>query len=129
MRTRFPEAARGLRLSGITSLRDFDDRVTAPVHGFAGAEDYYSRCSSGQFLHAIRIPTLLLSARDDPFLPREVLRRIEAAAENNPALSTDFVERGGHVGFVCGRNPMRPIYYAEERVCSFLVDASGLRKE
>ena len=102
------------------TLFDFDDAVTAPVHGFASAHDYYARSSSLGFLPAIRCPTLLLSAIDDPFLPSDVLTQVREIARNNPNLHAEFHERGGHVGFVSGRSPFSPRYYAEERVLSFV---------
>ena len=101
------------------SVYDFDDAVTAPVHGFAGAGDYYSRSSSLGFLSGIRVPTLLLSAEDDPFLPREVLARAANVGRGNPALRIEFHARGGHVGFVAGRVPGVPAYYAERRALQF----------
>src|SRR4051812_17871823 len=72
------------------TLFDFDDAVTAPVHGFAGAVDYYRRSSSLGFLSSIRRPTLLLSAYDDPFLPPAVLREVERVARGNECLSVEF---------------------------------------
>jgi predicted alpha/beta-fold hydrolase len=102
------------------TLFDFDDAVTAPVHGFADASDYYRRSSSLQFLASIRRPTLLLSAFDDPFLPPVVLHEVERVATSNPYLSVEFHLRGGHVGFVSGRSPLAPRYYAEERVMRYL---------
>jgi predicted alpha/beta-fold hydrolase len=99
---------------------DFDDVITAPVHGFRDATDYYERSSSLQWLHRIRVPTLLVSAADDPFLPREVLDEVRAAATSNPALHCEFPERGGHVGFIAGTLPWRPLYWAEWRVTHFL---------
>lgn len=102
------------------TLFEFDDAVTAPVHGFAGAADYYRRSSSLRFLTAIRRPTLLLSAYDDPFLPHDVLREVECIARENPCLLTEFHQRGGHVGFISGRFPWSPRYYAEDRVLSYL---------
>lgn len=102
------------------TLFDFDDAVTAPVHGFANASDYYRRSSSLRFLSSIRRPTLLLSAHDDPFLPSAVLREVERIAHGNSHLSVEFPRRGGHVGFISGRAPWAPRYYAEERVLSFL---------
>jgi len=98
---------------------EFDDCVTAPVHGFRDAIDYYSQSSSLRFLPDIRIPTLLLSAADDPFLPREVLARVRDQAGDNPMLTLEFHERGGHVGFVEGHWPWRPGYFAERRVFEF----------
>jgi predicted alpha/beta-fold hydrolase len=102
------------------TLFDFDDAVTAPVHGFMNASDYYSRSSSLHFLPRIRRPTLLLSARNDPFLPPEVLDHVADVARRNADLHVEFHELGGHVGFVSGLNPFRPRYYAEWRVVDFL---------
>lgn len=120
---RFPGLFDRAELERAASIYDFDDAVTAPVHGFADAHDYYSRSSSLGFLGRIRIPTFLLSAIDDPFLPPEVLDEVRHVAETNPSLTLEFTPRGGHVGFVSGRVPWRPSYYAEWRVCEFLSDA------
>jgi predicted alpha/beta-fold hydrolase len=100
------------------TIREFDDRVTARLHGFDGAEDYYARSSSLDFLHRIRVPTLLVQAWDDPFLPRTAIEA--AAAVSNAALSRSFTERGGHVGFLSDgpRGPER--FWAEERAADFL---------
>jgi predicted alpha/beta-fold hydrolase len=107
------------RLRDARTLYDFDEAVTAPVHGFKGASDYYARSSSLQFLTDIRRPTFLLSAYDDPFLPREVLVDVASVARSNPNITVELHEHGGHVGFVGGRVPWHPIYYAEERVAGF----------
>jgi uncharacterized protein len=106
-------------LARVRTLFDFDEVVTGPVHGFSGAHDYYSRSSSLGFLNRIRRPTLLVSAKDDPFLPRTVLDDVAAIAQKNPSLTTEFTDRGGHVGFVAG-SPWSPAYYAEERAGGFL---------
>ena len=106
-------------IDSLTTMWEFDDRFTAPLHGFRDAADYYGRSSSIAFLERIRRPTLLLSAQDDPFHTREVLREVEAIADANPFVTTEFHERGGHVGFVGGA-PWRPTYYVESRVASFL---------
>jgi predicted alpha/beta-fold hydrolase len=116
---RYPDLFNGEALARARTLFDFDDVVTGPVHGFGGAHDYYSRSSSLGFLGRIRRPTLLLSAKDDPFLPRTVLDDVAAIARKNPFLRTEFTDRGGHVGFVAG-SPWRPSYYAEERAGDFL---------
>jgi len=78
-------------------FRTFDDRVTAPLHGFANAADYYRRSSCRPFLRRIATPTLIVHARDDPFLHP---RGIPTAEELAPALRLELVARGGHVGFV-----------------------------
>jgi predicted alpha/beta-fold hydrolase len=113
----------GAALGRAGSIYDFDDAVTAPVHGFADAHDYYTRSSSLGFLDRIRLPTLLLSAVDDPFLPPAVLDEVRAIAAHNPRLALEFVPHGGHVGFVSGRWPWRAEYYAERRLCDFLAAA------
>lgn len=105
------------------SIYDFDDAVTAPVHGFADAHDYYSRSSALRWLERIARPTLLLSSRDDPFLPHDVLAEVEAIAALHSCLTLEFTRRGGHVGFVEGRVPGRARYYAEWRACEFLAGA------
>ena len=101
------------------TLWAFDDAYTAVVHGFADAADYYARSSSLPFLPAIRVPTLLLSARDDPFHPPSVLDDVAAVARHNPALTLEFPARGGHVGFVEGPHPWAARAYAERRVVAF----------
>lgn len=110
-------------LDRATSIYDFDDAVTAQVHGFASAHDYYSRSSALGFLEAVSRPTLLLSAIDDPFLPAVVLDDVRAIAARNAYLTLEFTEHGGHVGFVGGSVPWKPEYYAEHRVCEFLAGA------
>jgi predicted alpha/beta-fold hydrolase len=120
---RYPDVIRPEVVLRARTLYDFDDLVTAPVHGFRDAADYYARSSSLPFLARIRTPTLLLSARDDPFLPNEVLDEVRDVARTNPSLHLEFVERGGHVGFISGSLPWRPFYYAEWRVAEFLASS------
>jgi predicted alpha/beta-fold hydrolase len=97
---------------------EFDDGATAPLHGFAGAEDYYAQSSSLRFLPRITTPTLCLSAEDDPFLPLPVLGRVAKAA--SPSVELLTTRRGGHIGFVSGPLPWSPRYWAEERVIDWL---------
>ncbi len=90
-----------MRVEGLGSLHGFehfDDRYTAPIHGFLNAEDYWKKCSSRQFLPGIRVPTLLLSAKDDPFLTHESFPR--CAAESHPCLTLEVPDNGGHLGFL-----------------------------
>ena len=118
-RRHFPEHRAFGRIDGARTLRGFDDVVTAPLHGFHDAEDYYSRSSSIGWLHEIRLPTLLLSAVDDPFLPSTVLAEVAGIARKNDALTVEFPRHGGHVGFVSGALPWRAFYYAEWRIAQF----------
>jgi uncharacterized protein len=108
------------RLARARTIEDFDDCVTAVVHGFDGSHDYYVRSSSISRIADIRVPTLLISAADDPFLPSAVLDRVREVARTNPRLHLHFTSAGGHVGFVAGATPFRPVYWAEERLMSFL---------
>lgn len=123
----YPHLFDGDALRRARTLYDFDDAVTGPVHGFRDAHDYYSRSSSLGFLDRIRRPTLLLSARDDPFLPVEVLDEVMEAARRNDYLEPEFPDRGGHVGFVEGR-PWRASYYFERRVAEFFSDKLAERR-
>jgi len=116
---RYPSLASRERIVSARTLYEFDDAVTAPVHGFANAADYYERSSSIAFLPHIRVPTLLLSAIDDPFLPSDVLERVRQVVAHNPWIEIEFPAKGGHVGFVAGRNPLRPFYYAEWRLANY----------
>jgi predicted alpha/beta-fold hydrolase len=111
------------------SLYEFDDCVTAPIHGFRDAHDYYTQSSAIRWIDRIRTPTLLLSARDDPFIPTDVLDDVARIAEANPFLTTEFVERGGHAGFVSGRFPWNPTYFAERRSLEFLAARVAERVE
>jgi predicted alpha/beta-fold hydrolase len=107
------------RMRAARTFWEFDDAVTAPLHGFLGADDYYVRSSSAGFLEHIRRPTLLLHSRDDPFLPPASLP-LDVIARN-PNLTPVITERGGHVGFIGGA-PWRPVYWAEEEAARFLYE-------
>jgi len=104
----------------LRSIRDFDELVTAPLNGFDGAADYYARCSSGPVIPRIGVPTLLLHAVDDPFLPASAIPRREAEA--NPNVELALESHGGHVGFVSG-SPMRPHFWGEAAGADFLANA------
>lgn len=105
---------RGLRAQ---TFREFDDAITAPLHGFTNADDYYQQSSSAQFLPRIRIPTLLLHAEDDPFLPATSIPYSNIAG--NPRLQAIICKTGGHVGFIHG-SPLRPQFWAEQTASRFL---------
>jgi len=101
------------------TFREFDDAATAPLHGFESAEDYYTRSSSLHYVGRIDVPTLALNAEDDPFLPREVLPQVKAAASAHVDFRT--TPFGGHVGFVSGLAPWKCEYWAEELVVDWLI--------
>jgi predicted alpha/beta-fold hydrolase len=97
------------------TLREFDNVVTAPLHGFRDTDDYWTRASSKPVLRSIAVPTLVLNARDDPFLPGEAL---PGAGEVSAAVTVEFPERGGHVAFVTGPFPGH-IGWLPERLLHF----------
>lgn len=118
---RFPELPIDRdRLARVRTLWEFDDVVTGPLHGFRDAADYYERSSSLRYLHGVRLPTLLLHAQDDPFLPRPVLDDVRAAVAANPYLHGEFPRRGGHVGFIGGPHPWAADYWFERRALDWL---------
>jgi predicted alpha/beta-fold hydrolase len=99
---RFPGLFDAERVRRARTLRDFDNAFTAPVHGFRDTDDYWTRASSKPWLGAIRVPTLVVNARDDPFLPESAL---PTEREVSDAVTLEFTSRGGHVGFVSGPFP------------------------
>jgi predicted alpha/beta-fold hydrolase len=99
---RFPGLYDPAAVRRARTLRDFDNVFTAPLHGFRDTDDYWTRASAKPHLHGIRVPTLLLNARDDPFLPGRFLPTEREVAS---AVTLEFPARGGHVGFVSGPFP------------------------
>jgi predicted alpha/beta-fold hydrolase len=123
---RFPRETAHLdadRIRGARTFAAFDRHVTAPLHGFTSAEDYYARASSLPYLGRIRVPTLCISSEDDPFFPREALAPARGAA--SPDVRFEVTPWGGHTGFVSGPWPWRPRYWAEEATVAWLADAVG----
>ena len=116
---RIGERCDARRALAARSFVDFDDAVTARLHGFRDVEDYYGQSSSGPFLGGIDVPTLLVHAADDPFVPPHVIPRDAVAA--NPSLAGVFTERGGHVGFIQG-TPWAPEFWAEREGARFLAE-------
>ena len=104
-------------LSDIHSFWQYDDQVVARLHGFKDANDYYARSSSRQFLSAIRVPTLVIQAKDDPFMTQDVL---PDASELAPEVNLEIYSCGGHVGFVEGHGNFRAGYWLDKRVPAFL---------
>jgi len=104
------------------TLREFDDLVTAPLHGFRDTDDYWTRASSKPILRGIAVPTLVLNARNDPFLPVSAL---PSPADVSRAVTLEQPDEGGHVGFVTGRFPgeltwlpSRLLTYFRHQTCS-----------
>jgi predicted alpha/beta-fold hydrolase len=104
----------------IKTFKDFDDRYTAPLHGFESAEDYWRRASSNQFLPAIAVPALLVNAGNDPFLGKECYPTAEA--RRHPKVYLEIPASGGHVGFVSFAKGGE--YWSETRAGEFLAEVS-----
>jgi predicted alpha/beta-fold hydrolase len=122
---RFPKETAHLDPDGIrraSTFAELDQQLTAPLYGFASAEDYYQDSSARGYLGRIRIPTLCISAEDDPFFPAAALPPSLAAA--SAAVRFEVSAWGGHTGFVAGEWPWRPRYWAEERTLAWLVGPS-----
>ena len=101
---RYPGLYDAARVRAAGTLREFDDIVTAPLHGFRNTDDYWTRASGKPGLRGIRVPTLIANARNDPFLPAEALPR---TGDVSDAVVLEQPEEGGHAGFVSGRFPGR----------------------
>jgi len=101
----------------LKSFWDYDDKVTAPLHGFDGAQDYYDRCSSRQFLKDIRVPTRMIHAADDPFMFDST---VPDENELSPAIDLLLSTNGGHVGFIAGDNPFKTYSWSERKILEFL---------
>ena len=103
----------------LKSFWDYDDKVTAPLHGFDGAQDYYDRCSSRQYLGSISVPTRIIHSVDDPFMFETTVPTVD---ELSPDIDLLLTTGGGHVGFVSGASPLRPVYWCEDRTVEFITD-------
>lgn len=116
-RRRMPLPIKTQDLSTLRCFREFDEHITAPLHGFDGADHYYRVSSSRQYLKGIVVPTLLLHARDDPFMNEHAMPQQHELSATTVLEASD---RGGHVGFVTGRWPWRARYWLEQRIPTFL---------
>jgi predicted alpha/beta-fold hydrolase len=105
------------RLQELQTFRQFDNAITAPLNGFRDVDDYYDHSSCRQYLHDIRTPTLIIQARDDPFLPPAAL---PSEDDLDPAVTLELARHGGHVGFITGSNPLQPRYWLEQRILQHL---------
>ena len=112
----FPDLYNTKGLAAMKTFFPFDDRYTGPIHGFQNADDYYRQCSSKQFLDDIRVPTLLVQAKDDPFLPQSCYPRSEA--DKSTFLFLEMPRHGGHVGFV--GESRKSNYWMEDRALLYL---------
>ncbi|MGH8508874.1 MAG: hydrolase, partial [Gammaproteobacteria bacterium] len=119
-RSKFSRLTSPIDLSRLDKLRSFwtfDHEVTAPLHGFTGVNDYYARSSSRQYLPGIRVPTLIIHARDDPFMTPAA---IPGDDELSSSTRLELTARGGHNGFVAGVFPGCHYYWLDRRIPEFL---------
>jgi predicted alpha/beta-fold hydrolase len=124
MLQRFPGLFDSGAMRRSRTLRDFDDAVTAPLHGFRNTDDYWTRASSKPILRDIKVPTLLINARNDPFLPEAALPDRE---EVSALVQCEFSSEGGHAGFVSGPFPGH-VRWLPRRLIAFFREASSARK-
>lgn len=103
-------------LANYSTFWQFDDAITAPLHGFKSAMEYYSQSSCRQYLIQIKTPTLILHAKDDPFTPLDALPE---AFELSNLVQFELSANGGHVGFITGKKPWRPVYWLESRIMDY----------
>lgn len=101
---RYPTLFDREALKHVRTLRAFDDLFTAPLHGYKNTDDYWTRASSKPGLINVHVPTLLINARNDPFMPASALPRSEQVSA---CVTLEFPEEGGHMGFISGPFPGR----------------------
>ena len=112
----FPDQLDPSQFGGLRTFLDFDGRYTAPVHGFADARSYWRQASALRLLHAVRLPTLVLNAQDDPLLAPSCFPAEQA--RDSQHLYLELPQHGGHVGFLAGICP--PGRWQEQRALAFL---------
>jgi uncharacterized protein len=105
------------KLGAIRTVREFDDAYTAPHFGFKDAEDYYHRASAMRIIDRIRVPALVITAEDDPFVPSRPFRDPKIA--RNPHLDVRVCAHGGHCGFVGPASAEDDGYWAEGQIVDF----------
>ena len=104
------------KLKKWTNFYLFDHNVTAPIHGFISADDYYSKSSSKQFLKHVTTLTLILHSKNDPFMSQKAIPKEE---ELSDSITLELTEHGGHVGFIYGQSPFDARYWIEKRMLAF----------
>jgi len=113
-------------IKNVNTFYQFDDQITAPLHGFNNAENYYNKCSSRQFLKKIRKTTLVLHAKDDPFMWEDTIPTEEELSDN---VYLELSKQGGHVGFIsAGETPWKISYWLEKRIVKWLNQQRQLLK-
>jgi uncharacterized protein len=118
---KFPDLFDARALSRCRTIYDFDNIVTAPLHGFKNTDDYWRLSSSKQFLPYVQVPTLVINARNDPFMPASVL---PGRTEVSKAVTLEYPEEGGHAGFIQSPFPGR-LDWLPKRIVSFFHHQCG----
>jgi len=111
----YPDKINAQDLHRVHTFSDFDDRYTAPMHGFKNARDYWKQCSSLPYLKNISVPTLILNAQNDPFLGKNCYPQ---ATQLSDAIEYEYPKHGGHVGFM--QTGVNGLYYSEQRALEFV---------
>jgi uncharacterized protein len=106
------------KLSSIKTVREFDEAYTAPHFGFDGADDYYYRASAMRIIDRLRVPALIITAEDDPFVPAGPFR--DPKVSGNPVVELAICEHGGHCGFVGPADGENDGYWAENEIVEFV---------
>lgn len=101
----------------LKNFRDYDDKVTAPLHGFSGAQEYYDKCSSRQFLKNINVPTRIIHSLDDPFMFEST---VPAQEELSSRIDFLLTTHGGHVGFLSASTALTNGSWSEDKIAEFL---------
>ncbi|HKT81201.1 MAG TPA: alpha/beta fold hydrolase [Vicinamibacterales bacterium] len=113
-------------LAAVRTVREFDAAYTAPYFGFDGADDYYYRASAMRVVDQIRVPTLIITAEDDPFVPARPFRDPKVSA--NASITLHLCQHGGHCGFVGVKSGMDDGYWAESQIVDFVEGQSRLSR-
>ena len=108
-------------VKNLKTFWEFDDVYTAPIHGFKTAQNYYKKCSSKQFLKDIATPTLIIHAKDDPFMTPEILPTPNELSQN---VKLEIYPHGGHVGFI-GGTVFTPEYWLEDRIVRYFKEGKA----
>jgi len=119
LKGRFPINVSTKQIEKTKTLIDFDNMITAPLNGFKNALDYYRQSSGNQFLKNCRTNTLIIHAKDDPFMTEAVIPKTADVSKN---VTLEISAKGGHVGFISGLNPFNPEFWAESRTVKYIQD-------
>jgi predicted alpha/beta-fold hydrolase len=106
------------KLDAVKTVREFDDTFTAPHFGFRSASDYYHRASAMRVVDRIRVPALVITAKDDPFVPHDPFH--DPKVTGNPNITLRVLDHGGHCGFIGNRSGEDDGYWAENRIVDFV---------